>query len=262
MPVADGAKGNAVQPLVELDQVHVCQAAVVFHIHSNLKADVVHRTQHAAIAGASEADHAASLQHPFDLCFGKLIPYQRLEQTLAEDLIQLLKLQFSQARNEHRIQGRVVRKQHTLAPIKPQQVGVPAYAGSRRFNEAGRDFRQQLLRTMDQERHRVGFIPCDGSVVRNGLSFGAICLRYCAILGLNNINLHKEAAAVDIIDYIRRLLYDISEYLRINQRDGHRLIQRIVVPIDFRERKDTRTRIVPSPLTRKPAQHNRVWKGL
>src|SRR3989344_670910 len=50
IPVADSAKGNAVQPVVELRQINIYQTAVVFHMQSDMKPDVVHRTQHAAVA--------------------------------------------------------------------------------------------------------------------------------------------------------------------------------------------------------------------
>lgn len=172
VPVIDGTKGCTVERVVELSQVNACQTAVALHMRSDLKPHVIHRAQHAAVAGTGEADHAASFQHSFDLGLSKLVPHQRLEQALAEDLIQLLELRFSQARHEHRVQGLVVREQHTLAPVEPQQIGVPACARSGRVNEAVRDFRQQFLRTMNQERHGPGFIPCDGSRARDRLSSG------------------------------------------------------------------------------------------
>lgn len=126
--IADSAHGNMIQPVMEISQVNVYQTAVVFHIHSNMKPDVVHRTQHAAVVGTRKADHAASLQYPLNLRLGKFVPQQRLEQTLAEDIIQVLELRFRQARHKYRIQGRVVREQRTLAPVDPQQVGVPTLA--------------------------------------------------------------------------------------------------------------------------------------
>ncbi|MGH8569047.1 MAG: hypothetical protein ACREXU_13805 [Gammaproteobacteria bacterium] len=56
-----------------------------------------------------------------------------------------------------------MREQDTLAPLEPQQIGVPACARSGRINEAVRDFRQQFLRAMYREWHGLGFSPSDGS---------------------------------------------------------------------------------------------------
>lgn len=92
--IADSAKGNAVQPIMELTQINARQAAAVLHLPSEMKPDVVHRAQHAAVAGTGAADHAASLQHPFDLRLSELVPQQRLEQALTEDLVQALELCF------------------------------------------------------------------------------------------------------------------------------------------------------------------------
>ena len=38
------------------------------------------------------------------------------------------------------------------------------------------------------------------------------------------LSLHKEAIVIDIVDDVWRLLYDVSEYLRIDERDGQRFI--------------------------------------
>src|SRR3990172_4492479 len=69
--IANSTKGNAVQLVVKLTQVNACQAAVAFHMPSEMKPDVVHRAQHAAVTRTGETDHAASLQHPLDLRLGK-----------------------------------------------------------------------------------------------------------------------------------------------------------------------------------------------
>lgn len=82
------AKGNAVQPVMQPRQICVDQTALILHLQANVISDVVQRSQHATAAKTGEADHATGLQHLFDLRLGKLVPQQRLEQTLAEDLVQ------------------------------------------------------------------------------------------------------------------------------------------------------------------------------
>jgi hypothetical protein len=45
---------------------------------------------------------------------------------------------------------------------------------------------------------------------------------------------HEEAIVVCLVQDVRRLFDDLGEYLRIDQRDGKGLVERVVVPIDFR----------------------------
>ena len=90
------------------------------HMHLDLKADDVHRTQYAAVAGTREADRAASIQYLFDRVLRKYLPQQRLEKPLAEDLIQLREVRLLQSWHGHRIQRHVVREQYALAALDAQ----------------------------------------------------------------------------------------------------------------------------------------------
>lgn len=63
--------------MVKLDQVNVGQAAAL-HMQPDMKPDVVHRTQHAAIAGTGER----ITQQASSICFGLLADYQFIAETL------------------------------------------------------------------------------------------------------------------------------------------------------------------------------------
>ena len=64
------------------------------------------------------------------------------------------------------------------------------------------------------------------------------------------------------IHHIRILLDDVGERLGIDQRHGKLLVERVVVPIHFREPEDSGTGLMPAARTAETTDQDRRWRRL
>jgi hypothetical protein len=74
--------------------------------------------------------------------------------------------------------------------------------------------------------------------------------------------LHEIAEIEDAVHHIRILLDDVGERLGIDQCHGKLLVERIVVPIHFREPDDSCTGLMPAAHAAETTDQDRRWRRL
>jgi hypothetical protein len=112
-----------VQRLVQLAEVKMCQAASIADGHLTEERHVVHAPQHAAVRGLGQ-DQLLRAQVS-ERCWRQALAAEFPLGQLGDQTAGCTQVHCAHAWLEDRKQGGGVREQQALAPVKPEQVGIP-----------------------------------------------------------------------------------------------------------------------------------------